>query len=50
VDVVKEVSARAIYDGTGAQDCGTDPGISSETMREVAESIVSMQVRATKPK
>jgi len=49
VDVVKEVSAGAIYDGTGAQDCGTDPGISSETIHELAGSIISMQVRATKP-
>jgi SAM-dependent methyltransferase len=50
VNVVKEVSARAIYGGTGAQDCGTDLGTSSETIRELAGSIVSMQVRATKPK
>jgi arsenite methyltransferase len=50
VNVVKEVSARAIYGGTGGQDCGTDLGTSSETIRELAGSIVSMQVRATKPK
>lgn len=50
VDVVKEVSARAAYSGADAQACGTDLGVSSETMRELAGSIVSMQVRAVKPK
>jgi hypothetical protein len=49
VDVVKEVSAKAIYGGTDAQYCGTDLGISSETIQELAGSIVSMQVRAIKP-
>lgn len=49
VDVVKEVSAGAIYDGTSAEVCGTNMDISSETIRELVGSIVSMQVRAIKP-
>jgi SAM-dependent methyltransferase len=50
VDVVKEMSARVAYGGTDAQDCATNLGMSSATMREVAGSIVSMQVQAIKPK
>ena len=49
VDIVKEVSAGAIYDGASAQACGTNLDISAEAIRELAGSIVSMQVRATKP-
>ncbi len=49
VDVVKEVSARGIYDGTGLQDWSGQLGVSSETIRELIGSVVSMQVRAIKP-
>jgi len=49
VDVVKEMSASVAYGGTGGQDYATDLGISSATARELAGSIVSMQVRAIKP-
>ena len=48
VDVVKEVSAGAMYDN-GVRRCSTDLGIPPETLHELMGSIVSIQVRAIKP-
>jgi SAM-dependent methyltransferase len=49
VDVVKEVSARGTYGSPSLRDWAANLGTSSETIREVVGSIVSMQVWAIKP-
>ena len=49
VDIVKEVSAGGIYDSTPVQDLSANLGVPSGTISEVAGSIVSMQISATKP-
>lgn len=49
VDIVNEVSTSGIYDSATVQDSAANLGTTSGTISEVAGSIISMQVQATKP-
>jgi len=50
VEVVSEVSIKGLYEGDTAQAIAENLGTSSVILAEATDSIVSMQVRAVKPK
>ena len=50
VEVVSEVSTKGLYEGNTAQAIAEKLGISQGILSEATDSIVSMQVRAVKPK